>query len=374
MQWTINKSSQNVANSDSLLHYGVLGMKWGIRKDRDVTIRNSNTGNKKDRWITTDVGVAKVDIFDLDRFDEDRWFLDYLKENLSQRYAPYEDAQKALENLPKYTARLNPTTEQVTATNHNRYDNMRTNNCFLCSMAYEMRRRGYNVQAKESASGGWSAEVLHCFGVKDAFTLSMTPDKGVSSKYDLAKECYKQLEEQCLSYGNGARGCLGIQYYNYDSGHSMAWIVENGEFKIVDSQGMTRGSSNGYEIFLNAETVDKDVEVYRLDNARVLPGVTDFVEPFEATQEEKALAAQKKNAKTLNEAQLDKKIVEAVDRIGTQKLSQQEENVKKGKGIVSSIIGKVKEVASDLVKKGKALFDKIFNIKTVTRVNGEKVD
>lgn len=148
-------------------------------------------------------------------------------------------------------------------------------------MAYEMRMRGYDVQAKE-ITGGYSSEAMHAFDVKDGFTIQISNPSG--SKRDQAKEAYRQMEQKCIAYGDGARGCVGIQFYTIDGGHNMYWIVENGEFRIIDTQDTNR---DGYDIFLESEVVSKLVTVTRLDNAEILPGVTDFVEPFELTEEER---------------------------------------------------------------------------------------
>lgn len=363
LEWIV----RNRDDSDSLTHYGVKGMKWGVRKDDDkgskdkTTNRKSDNGNRKDKAVRIDEGVAKVDVFDWRQFKGEQAINELISIKIPDRYASKDNAQKALDNLPRFNTRLGEE-QQRQATNHDRATYMRNINCFECTMAYEMRRRGYNVQAKEM-NGGWASEALHAFDVKDAFIIKLSPDRSSSgNKTELAKAAYKQLEEQCLSYGNGARGSVGITYFDFDGGHSMAWEVKDGKFKIIDSQG---ASSSGYEAFLHADVVDSDVRVYRLDNADILPGVTDFVEPFEATDEEKDKA--KPKALNMAEARAKKEADEKRNKNRKEREDAQRKAMKEmetNRSTVEKLIRKVKTVTNDLIAKGKRFLKNPLNIQT----------
>ena len=353
---------------NELLHYGILGMKWGVRKEyepKSKTVKGPQSTNEsqlanRSKTITTPEGNTVIHIRNEDDSQKSESFLDFIDQAAPDRYASSGQALKSFNNLPiqkdfsdglevidKY---LEPGV-QAYATNHNASNYMRTINCFECSMAYELRMRGYNVQSKEM-NGGYDDEVLHCFNVKDSFNVKVAPNKNNSSDQDLAKECYKQIEQQCLLYGDGARGCLGISYYDYDGGHSMVWTVENGEFKILDSQ---HNGKNGYETFLHAKA---DVNVYRLDNAEVLPGVTDFVEPFKLTDEERERIAElmttkAKAAKDRADA-AKKKLEEAA------KKKKREESKQEAINTVKTIIDKVGKATSDFINKGKEFLTNLF--------------
>lgn len=369
MQWVVRKNGSPISKdcdlnqngSSELYHYGVPGMRWGVRKDdynsKDKTTRlKKDTGNKKDKTVRTEYGVEKTDIYDTSDYVSKKAMVDLVSKKMPDRYADKKNAQEKLDNLPRFNTRLTQD-QQVVATNHDAQSQLRTVNCFSCSMAYEMRRRGYNVQSKE-VDGGWGFETLHCFDVKDAFTVSINASRERSSdKLALAKECYKQLENQCLSYGNGARGQLGIQYYDYNAGHAMNWVVEDGKFKIINSQSL----NNGYELFLHAEA---DVEVYRLDNAEILPGVTDFVESFEATDEEKDKA--KPKALNMAEARAKKEADEKHDanrkaREDAQRKAMKE--IEAQRSTVEKLIRKVKTATNDLIAKGKRFLKNPLNIR-----------
>lgn len=353
--------------SDEILHYGVLGMKWGVRKDKETSgTRKISKPNlaptsgfaKASKNLSTDVGRCNIDSLNNTPKGKalTKKVLDMIGEANEGRYESTSEAKRTLDNLPKqkeiddgrafdFIPKSNRLDKmdykaQLLATNHDANTPMRNINCFECSLAYEMRRRGYDVQAKQM-NGGLEIEVEHAFNIKDSFLLKMEPkSEYTNDKEALAKEAYKQLERQCLDYGEGARGCLGIQYYDYDGGHSMFWVVEDGEFKILDTQ---HNGKNGYETFLHAETVDNSIGVYRLDNADVLPGVTDFVEPFENSEEVQEELAKKSVAKV----KAQEKAKEKAKKKAAKKAKANNFDIKK---LISDASKATKEFVSDGAK------------------------
>lgn len=364
------KIRENQNGSSELYHYGVKGMRWGIRKDYKTSGSSKKSTSPRlnpstDQFLkfnitkTTPVGKAEIKTIDGDKHwrDASKTTLDFIKNAVEDRYAPTEVAVETLKNLPrqkeiedgrafdfipksKHLDRMDYNA-QLLATNHDANTYMRNINCFECSMAYELRRRGYNVQSKEM-NGGFGCEVEHAFNVKDAFTINIEPKNASMDKSELAKEAYRQMESRCLEYGEGARGCLGIQYYDYDSGHSMFWVVENGKFKILDTQ---HNGDDGYETFLHAETVDTPITIYRLDNADVLPGVTDFVEPYEISEEAKK--------------ELDEKTKNKITNIAKKKAAAKKKATsKKNETKVKKLINKIGKDASGFISKGKEAIGK----------------
>lgn len=78
-------------------------------------------------------------------------------------------------------------------------------------MATEMRARGYNVQANDR-QGGLSIEYFNAFDIKDSFHVNSTN----------AEEAYRQISRECLAYGEGARGAMGMMWSS-GTGHSINW-------------------------------------------------------------------------------------------------------------------------------------------------------
>lgn len=394
MNWTIREKT-----SDELYHYGVKGMKWGVRKEYEPKGRSSKSDSSKslikklknsavrDETIKTRYGDVKIDNYDSSDYKKAKDFVDFIAEKYPDRYMDSDQTTKYMADLPKQDGHWRTEEMQIKQNNHDpqSINDPRWSNCFKCSMAYEMRMRGYDVQAKPGPHGGWSSEAMHCFDVKDAFAISFT-NVNTSDRKELAKEAYRQMEKKCLSYGDGARGTVGFQYYDYDSGHSMYWVVENGEFRIIDSQATGR---DGYDTFLHADTIEHEIEIARLDNADILPGIADFVEPFEKTSEE--LAKEQENAKKLQQKRKDtsaKKVdaLREIELLRTKERDKQIWNEKsfldKARSIVSKAVKHVKNAAKKTVSSfskqnkddGRSFVEKLFNIKSVTKVNGKKIE
>lgn len=331
MEWSVR---ENQNGSSELYHYGVKGMRWGVRKEQETS------GNRKPKLLSGTVktrsgegGTSTTVVNDKDQLVSWRKLLNEYDGNTPATYASEEVARDKFNNLPKFNARLSEN-QQRYATNHDAPNYKRKVNCFECSIAYEMRRRGYNVQANE-ASGGYDFEVLHAFDITDFFNIKVEHREGNMGNdwTDMAKEAYLAMEEQCLSYGNGARGMVLIAFQPpMNSGHAMNWVVQDGEFKIIDNQSSV---TPGDRTFLYANTTN--INVVRLDNAEVLPGVTDFVEEYKPTIKDKIEAKMSYNRG---------------ERIRTKEHSE------KGESIVGGLLRKAENTLYNFVSKGMDIVDK----------------
>lgn len=316
MRWEI-RGETTVGNSE-LLHYGVLGMKWGVRKDDGSSGKKLTTGSHK----VTDNQKGHTVINTNDANDYNRlkgYFYEYA-DTIPATYASSSEAKEKFDNLPKISLPYDSESNKL-MTNHNAPIQERRYNCFECGIAYEMRKRGYDVQSN-TVPGGYGFEILHAFDVKQSFNVNVSDPDGMKlSNKTKAEECFKKIADKCLTeYGDGSRGILCITYANYDGGHTMNWVVENDKFQLVDTQ---TGRGMAYETFMQC---DANVDIYRLDNAEVLPGVTDFVEPYEATEVEEVIIEN-----------LEKEV----------KKRQKKNNKKKNKVGASTVKSLIKDVSSN---------------------------
>lgn len=117
------------------------------------------------------------------------------------------------------------------------------NNCVLCSFAYEMRRRGYDVSALPAGSGADSRlqKLLFPRSKIEVLNLeSMNPtvkygDKFISTPASNEVR-HKRVTTALAKQGDGARGIIQVSFCGGEAGHAMAYEVVNGKVNIIDSQ------------------------------------------------------------------------------------------------------------------------------------------
>lgn len=140
------------------------------------------------------------------------------------------------------------------------------NNCISCALAYDLRRRGYDVESvgidtTKAANGSlpiqlgfYKGERLEVFDVPD--------DPNVATK---------QFSKKLLKDGNSSRGMLRIRWKNGD-GHAAVWEVEDDSVIIRDPQNntivdltdyMKRAKTLYYFRTDNLELTTKAVELVR---------------------------------------------------------------------------------------------------------------
>ena len=107
------------------------------------------------------------------------------------------------------------------------------NNCISCALAYDLRRRGYDVEAAPidttSAVNGSLPVQLGFYKGEKLETFEVPTD------YASAK---RRFTKTMLGYGNGTRGMLRIRWKNGD-GHAAVWEVDDGSFVVRDPQNNT---------------------------------------------------------------------------------------------------------------------------------------
>lgn len=125
------------------------------------------------------------------------------------------------------------------------------NNCALCTMAYDMRRRGYDVIAKQRSP----INILYDIGEDDVSAIypgAKTIQAGKTAA-DLTRALKKEPE--------GSRGAAFCSWADANSGHVVAYEIQNGKPILIDAQNNEKYDNIG-DLFSDT----RSVSYCRLDN------------------------------------------------------------------------------------------------------------
>lgn len=152
--------------------------------------------------------------------------------------------QESGDPLPTLQKKTNPMTksEDMAACNPNYSSGgVYKVNCVSCVMAYDLRRRGYDVEAmaidtRKGTVGSFFAQR----GFYKGETIVTFEDIIGSKKARLTnpKAAVRQLTDSILENGDGSRGMLEI-WRKKGSGHVLIWEVDDGSVVIRDPQNNT---------------------------------------------------------------------------------------------------------------------------------------
>ena len=151
-----------------------------------------------------------------------------------------------------------------------------SDNCQRCVVAYEQRRRGYDVIAQPTYKGDkWPTGGPNARW-RGAFRHAKTDIVGKKT----VDGTMQSIRSKMLEYGNGARAVIGV----VGPGHGHVFIVENknGSLWFMEPQRNTYGDSNRYTIqdmqnMLRKVDTSK-TNLTRVDNLQTSYRVKEFVE------------------------------------------------------------------------------------------------
>lgn len=190
----------------------------------------------------------------------------------SKDYTKKEGSYEKISELKRKSSTTTTADDLKNANPRLGYQKGKVNNCTFCTVAMEMRARGYDVQARSKAQGAVT-EVLYSNMFKD-FKMNRpnTQQLPNESRKDYVNRSYNNLCNEIEKYGNGARGYVGIKYEKVNSGHAMYWKVENDRVTFYDGQS---GKMNPDKVFSLADPSRHSYA--RLDNLKLKHGVTEAV-------------------------------------------------------------------------------------------------
>lgn len=120
-------------------------------------------------------------------------------------------------------------------------------NCSFCTAAYDLRKRGYDVQASPISilEGPVIEDILSWYDgavavSEDNVSSNLKGDDRyndvrIDNPAERVQRRASALNESLESYGDGARGHLAM-YWRQGGGHDIAWEVENGKVVYRDCQ------------------------------------------------------------------------------------------------------------------------------------------
>lgn len=171
--------------------------------------------------------------------------------------------------------------EDMAATNpnYNTGDYGYTHNCASCTLAYDLRRRGYDVQAASDIDSESISSITEWYKQYDKKTGKYVKPETtrISDLYEF-EDIYKErtvedvtnrIERDILKHGDGARGHFMVKWKD-GGGHDMAWEVENGKVVIYDTQiNQKRTVKEIMELSVIDDLSGSGVQYFRSDNLEV---------------------------------------------------------------------------------------------------------
>lgn len=251
--------------STELYHFGVKGMRWGVRHEDKKVGRNKPGGNRdhdtENEYIKTAKNVA---VLGLAAYSGNVRAAVASASNLAglARGAiaehNFDKRTKDLKVDPETGMKLKDPSktwsaiEDMNAVNPGLDDwtsQGSRNNCMLCTLTFDLRRRGYDVSANSATSGYDILNDLNFWypGAASTATESLAFAPGSGGGYaDMTEEQWQEYidetMEDLLGDGSDQRGAFCVQWQqggNPAGGHAMAYEVKDGKVTIYDCQHRT---------------------------------------------------------------------------------------------------------------------------------------
>ena len=284
-----------VIKNDELYHYGVKGMKWGVRKEYEPHPREKSSkveepsSEKKKKGLTDKqkkylkIGVAVVGAA-LVAYGGYKIYSSY--NDIGKKFDPETGFRLLDKELTdeQILNRINPGRIRFFSSFKNKeIISGSSTNCMLCTTDYELLKRGYDVRAGFDNSGrGFMPNELFPKLFKDykgTTKIYQSIDAIDLDRNDQIHDIYENVIDNLKSQGSGSRGNIMVWWNRAlgSGGHSMIWENVNGNIEFKDGQTGVIYKDFEKQILSNVNTF-KPVEILRTDNLTLdIKGVKDHM-------------------------------------------------------------------------------------------------
>lgn len=216
------------------------GSKWMKRiTGKIIDISNKDANKRNDAAIEERARKTRGDYAEAQTKERNEVRAPELKKLLEKLNEPSKWYKKS-ERLPGLKLKTKATTldEDMALVNPN-YDKNNPNdkwdeNCSSCTIAYDLRRRGYDVESLPENKVTMTVSQLT--DIYDGGKL--VSDADVRKKYDIkgsTTKIAKQMTKDIAKHGDGARGNMSFKW-KAGGGHIIAWEVVDGRVEYRDAQ------------------------------------------------------------------------------------------------------------------------------------------
>lgn len=278
-----------------LIHYGVPGMKWGVRKEyvphprkrkRAVVYAGESQTSLKEKRDKANAKFSNKKVAVKKAFNVGVSLLSLANGNpfalvkLAQIAGDTVSSKKNLKksDLERSDSEIDKKTgfflkkdgkgisdKDVKAVNpgFDRMNASTTNNCVCCTAALEMRNRGYNVRAKNTVVGFTPEEVKNIYKGAQASKKIQASDRNYFISFNTKKAT--SIADSIIK--DGGRGHLLVTWQS-GGGHSVYYDTSGGDLKIYDGQvGKVVASSTKESIRYLKKTCSE--QHIRVDNCQI---------------------------------------------------------------------------------------------------------
>lgn len=257
-----------------LIHHGILGMKWGIRRYQNKDGSLTKAGRERYQIGNGQLPVKRNLIYNLFHAKEAKMTKEYYKNIIDG--VNYNPRQNSISELNKKDSGVSNDILEDMKTVNKTGELGYTQNCVHCVCALEMRQRGYDVDAMPKKDGTMS-EQYDKFFKNVQKRVSYTPEPMEYWKKEnfekWTRDGYNKISSDISKEGPNARGYVSFVYNGWMTGHTVMWATDkNGKVTYYDGQS---GSTEDPKRAMSLST--QYYEYARLDNLEVNDLITSVV-------------------------------------------------------------------------------------------------